>query len=394
MEPSDVVLRFLDSVGRRSEADFYLSLFRSEPKEQFAVISVDANVARHATEAVVLHLRFLASLGLFPAVALGLFEPTDAPEHAARIRRRLERGAVPAILLAASEPNLTDLVVQATKGGTLPIITFSAADGATPEDRFARLAALLTALQTRKLLFLHRPGGLRQGGVLQPLVTFGPESTTLLASKDLSRKERAILVQSRRLIFELVPHKLIIAVTSPLNLMRELFTVKGAGTMLRRGAIIERRAGLEGTDQERLRLLLASSFGRAPFETFFSRQFSRVYLEESYRGAAILEETPLGPYLTKFAVGREAQGEGLGRDLWDAMTTDDKTVFWRARPTNPIIDWYTKLCDGLYRTPDWTVFWKGVAPERISDAIAFALSQPVDMPAAAPEPAPALPAAV
>ena len=101
MEPADVVLRFLESVGRRSEAEFYINLFRAEPKEQFAAIGVDANVARHATEAVVLHLRFLAALGLAPVVVLGHFEPTDSLEHGARIQRRLGRAGVPGELVAA-----------------------------------------------------------------------------------------------------------------------------------------------------------------------------------------------------------------------------------------------------------------------------------------------------
>jgi hypothetical protein len=34
-----VVLRFLESVGRRAEAEFYVQLFRSEPKEQFGAIA-------------------------------------------------------------------------------------------------------------------------------------------------------------------------------------------------------------------------------------------------------------------------------------------------------------------------------------------------------------------
>jgi acetylglutamate kinase len=382
MDPVEVVQRFLESVGRRSEADFYLNLFRAEPKEQFAVISVDANVARHATEAVVLHLRFLAGLGLFPVVVLGLFEPTDALEHAARIRRRLERAGVPATLLPGGDPGLDALASQTIKTGTLPIIAYGTNEGATPEDRFNRLGGLLSTLQTRKLLFLHRPGGLKQGGVLVPIVNLNTEYTTMLASKELSRKERALLIQSRRLIFDLVPHKLVIAITSPLNLLRELFTVKGAGTLLRRGGVIERRNALEGVDRDRLRALLTSSFGRAPYETFFDRAFDRVYLEKDYRGAAIMEATPIGSYLTKFAVGREAQGEGLGRDLWDAFIADCPVVFWRARSSNPILDWYTKLSDGLFRTPEWTVFWKGLEPDRIPDAIRFALAQPVDMPPA------------
>jgi ribosomal protein S18 acetylase RimI-like enzyme len=385
MDPAEVVLRFLESVGRRSEAEFYLGLFRAEPKERFAAISVDANVARHATEAVVLHLRFLAALGLFPTVVLGLFEPTDALEHASRIRRRLERTGVPAALIPAGDEPLAERIAQTARAGTLPIIAYGATEGATAEERFNKLAGLLTTLQTRKLLFLHRPGGLRQQGVLIPVVNLNADYTLLLASKELSRKERALLTQSRSLVLERIPHKLVVAITSPLNLLRELFTVKGAGTMLRRGAVIKRRDGLADVDRERMKALLTSSFGRAPVESFFERDFARVYLEESYRGAAIVQRTPLGTYLTKFAVGREAQGEGLGRDLWDAMMAETTAVFWRARSTNPIGEWYTKLCDGLHRSQDWTVYWKGLDVDAVPSAVGFALSQPVDLPPALPE---------
>ena len=37
--PADVVLTFLESVGRRAEAELYLRLFRQLPKESFALIA-------------------------------------------------------------------------------------------------------------------------------------------------------------------------------------------------------------------------------------------------------------------------------------------------------------------------------------------------------------------
>lgn len=387
MEPADVVLRFLESVGRRSEAEFYVSLFRAGPKERFAAISVDANVARHATEAVVLHLKFLAGLGLTPTLVLGSFEPTDAPEHAARIRRRLEREGVPVELFdPGAAESLAGRVTEAARAGRLPIVVLGAADGAAPEDRFTRLGGLLAALRTRKLLFLHRPGGLRQKGVLLPLVNLTTDFPALAASRELSRKERALLTQSRRLALELVPHSLTVAITSPLNLLRELFTVKGAGTLLRRGAVIQSFRSYAELDRERLTALLTRSFGRAPLERFFDRPVSRIYLEEGYRGAAILQDTPLGPYLTKFAVEREAQGEGLGRDLWDAFAGEHPVVFWRARASNPINEWYGKLSDGLAKQGDWHVFWRGLPVGELPRAIAWALEQPVDLPPPTPEP--------
>ena len=337
MEPADVVLRFLESVGRKSESEFYLSLFRAEPKERFAAISVDANVMRHAWEAVVLDLRFLAALGLTPVVLLGLHEPTDAPDHAARIHRRLGRAGVPSEILPVGD---AEKLIALARAGTIPILVFAFSDGQTLEERVDKLGALLSALQTRKLIFLHRPGGLRQNGVLMPIVNLQKDAAALGASKELSRKERAILALSQKLVLELVQHKLLIAITSPLNLFRELFTVKGAGTLLRRGAVLQAHDALGGLDRERLRALLASAFGHPPVDAFFDRPVAQLYLEEAYRGVAILTDTPLGPYLTKFAVGREAQGEGIGRDLWERMIAEHPSVFWRARPANPIVAWY------------------------------------------------------
>jgi acetylglutamate kinase len=379
METADVVLRFLESVGKRSEAEFYLALFRATPKERFAAISVDANVARHASDAVVLDLRFLAALGLVPVVALGLFEPTDAGDHARRIRRRLEKSGVPTAELDPADAALAERAADAARAGVIPMVPFC--DRATTLDgRFARMGELVTALHTRKLIFLHRPGGLRQSGALVPLVNLTTDFDALATSKELSRKERAILHEARRLVLERVPHKLLVAVTSPLNLFRELFTVKGAGTLLRRGAVIQRHPGWSSIDLGRLRALLTSSFGRAPDEAFFARPVGRVYLEEGYRGAAIVCDTPLGAYLSKFAVEREAQGEGIGRDLWELVTADHGALFWRSRRDNPIDAWYTQRCDGMARFAEWHVFWKSLAPASIAPAIEYALAQPADLP--------------
>jgi acetylglutamate kinase len=377
MEPADVVLRFLESVGRRSESEFYLSLFRAEPKERFAAISVDANVMRHAWEAVVLDLRFLAALGLTPVVLLGLLEPTDAPDHAARIRRRLERAGVPSEILPLGD---AEKLTQLARAGTIPILVFAFSDGQTVEERVEKLGVLLSALQTRKLILLHRPGGLRQGGVLMPIVDVTKDAATLNASKELSRKERAIFALSQKLVLELVPHKLLVAVTSPLNLFRELFTVKGAGTLLRRGATLESHDSIAGLDHERLRTLLTSAFGHPPVDEFFGRPVSRVYLETGYKGVAILAETALGPYLSKFAVEREAQGEGMGRDLWERIVAEQPSVFWRARTDNPIVAWYEQRCDGMMRFAGWNVYWKGLDAKQVPAAVEYALAQPIDIP--------------
>jgi acetylglutamate kinase len=367
MEPADVVLRFLAAVGSSEEAEFYLSLFRAEAKERFALLHVDANVMRGAADAVVLELGFLASLGLVPAVALGLFAPAEAAEHAGSLRRRLEAAAVPARIVGGE-----DEAVASARAGVIPIRVLAG------DDRPARLAELLAALVSRKLIFLARAGGLRVKGRLVSLVNLSTEAEELEHARELTRKEQAILAIARRLVSGLVPHRLLISVTSPFDLLRELFTVKGAGTLLRPGAVVLRRRGLAEVDRPRLEALLASSFGRPPIAGFFDQPIVDVYLEEGYRAAALIVDTPLGPYLSKFAVGREAQGEGLGRDLWDELCADHPRFFWRARPDNPIGAWYVKVCDGMARFPEWHVFWRGLSAAEIPAAIAHALAAPKD----------------
>ncbi len=372
MEPAEVVLRFLASVGNAGEAEFYLKIFRAEARERFALIHVDANVARQAADAVVLELGFLASLGLTPAVAFGLFHAGEAAEHAASFRRRLEIAGVPAQVVAG------DVVAATASRGVIPLVPLPEREGA--EERLGRFGALLATLASRKIVFLTRAGGFRVKGALVPLVNLSTEADALAATRDLSRKEQSILAAARTLALEVAREKLTISVTSPLDLLRELFTVKGAGTLLRRGAVVVRRRGLEGVDRARLDALLASSFGQSPAESFWAQDIRDVYVEEGYRGAAVVTETTLGPYLTKFAVDREAQGEGLGRDLWEQLTRDHPRFFWRARAGNPINAWYTKVCDGLARFADWHVFWRGVPPEDLPATVQQALSAPRDFP--------------
>jgi hypothetical protein len=381
----DVVLRFLESTGRPSEARLYLDLFRARSREQFAAIAIDAHVMADATDAVAQDLKFLAALDLFPTVVLGIFQPAEAAEHARRLRRHLEAEGVRVDELSSPGRRLAGRVTACAADGVVPVVVLEPAADESPGDRLDRLGGLLEELQVRKLLFLHRPGGLRQGGALVPIVNLTADLPALLASREISRKETLILEYARRLCDESALPSFTVAIASPLNLLRELFTVKGAGTLLRRGARIVSHSGWDGVDVPRVRLLLASSFGRAPVEDFFARKPHRVYLEERYRGCAILLETPLGAYLTKFAVSTEAQGEGIARDLWEALAADTPVVFWRARRANPISDWYAKLCDGLARLPDWTVYWKGVAPGAIPAVVDWAVSQPVDIPHGAAE---------
>jgi acetylglutamate kinase len=169
-----------------------------------------------------------------------------------------------------------------------------------------------------------------------------------------------------------------LSVTSPLNLLQEIFTVKGAGTLLRKGSEILYFQGLEGVDEERLLNLLEASFGKKLANQDFLKNVAPVYIESAYRGAVLLEEHPAGLYLSKFAVGREARGEGVALELWREVCRNHEALFWRSNASNPFNAWYHRQADGHHQTGKWQIYWRGVSADTISEIIAYCMNRPED----------------
>ncbi len=377
---AEIVQRFLESVGAKADIDLYLKLFRAQRKESFAILAPNAQIVKSALDPVHFDLRILAGLGLLPVVMLGLFEPKDADAQAARVAEWLLEDAVPCeqITAGADEVSIRQDTAAALRAaiarGAIPLLSLEASKEQSIDGRFRLLGALSAELETRKIVFLSRRAGLVLGGGSPPsLVSLATDTERLLAPGVLSRGQATLLRQVKQLL-ERVPQRLSVTVVNPLMLLRELFTVSGAGTMIRRGSRIDAHDGLAGVDRTRLEALFASAFGRPVRPGFFDEPIARSFVEEGYLGAAIVQHTEVAPYLTKFAVERQAQGDGLGTELWSLVHRDYPSFFWRSKPGNPITAWYAKQCDGLVRFPEWHVFWRGLSVETIDPAIRFALA--------------------
>ena len=313
MKPGDALLRFLRSVGKPAEVEYYVDLFRKEAAQSFAILQVAGPIDRDLLD---VDLRYLEQLGLPPYLA----------------------------------------------------------------DPAEDLAELAVSRAARKVVLLGPWRGLEPAGQPRPsLVDLTTEAEGL---RPLLRPEQVALVdQAERIIDRVigeVGRPVTVAVTSPLQLLRELFTVKGAGTLIRRGSVVTLANDYAGIDRDKLDRVMSSAFGAVPPASFYERPVERIYVAGDYRGAAVVSPSDIGPYLTKFAVDRRAQGEGVGRDLWRAIVSDTGQLHWRCRPDNPIASWYAKQCDGLVRTAEWHVFWRGIEPDQIPQVVDRALSLPRD----------------
>ncbi|HEX6764364.1 MAG TPA: hypothetical protein VF103_02775, partial [Polyangiaceae bacterium] len=355
--PADVVLTFLESLGRRSEAELYLKLFRTLPKESFAIIAPGPQVVRYGLGSLVEQIRFLADLDLFAPVVLGLFDPATAAASAERMVKRLGAAGIVPLPHSMDEPDLVDRLRAELRRERIPVVHFMAEDQPNGlEKRLERLGALARELDTRKLVLLRRRGGLGLRGP-EPLelapghalpshggwisvVNLRTDRDDLVASKRFPKRDGELLHCAARLIDNVAPNPLLVSVASPLNLMRELFTVKGAGTLIKLGTPVERHDGYGPLDVARIGTLVQASFGRALAPSFFDMAPLAVFVDAEYRGAAIVHPSEPAPYLSKFAVLPEAQGEGIGFDLWQAITRDFPSFFWRTRHDNPVLPWY------------------------------------------------------
>ncbi len=383
------MLTFLESVGRRSEAEFYLRMFHQLPKESFAVIVPGGPVVRSALGSIVEQLRFLADLGLYTTVVLGLFDPDTGATSSERLCKRLPASSLSPSPHEMSEPGLVDAVRDELRRERIPVLHFRKDEAETLEQRLVQLASLSRQLGTRKLALLRRRGGFRplagkradaQLSVAEGRISIINLTTdrARIAPGTLSKRDTELLTSSDRLIELAEPTPLLISITSPLNLLKELFTVKGAGTLIKRGSAVERHESYATLDVPRLKRLLETAFGKELSASFFDVPPLAVYVDPSYRGAAIVHQAYPAPYLSKFAVLPEAQGEGIGRDIWDVLIRHHAELYWRSRIDNPIASWYVSVCDAMVRRSPWQVYVRGIPVELIPEAVAQAEARTAD----------------
>ncbi|MEI8205612.1 MAG: hypothetical protein WCG03_01920 [Kiritimatiellales bacterium] len=348
---------FLDSIGRREEYEFYLNKFQAAGTDCFALLVPDLESLEQGAEALAFDLKFLLKLGLRPAVILcgtdagakwnllkdnSLFELTEFPNIGKR------KAGIP-VFVEGNVQTLESLLQKVPALGPEPT---GERGSANAEQRPKGVA--------KRVHFIRAGGGLSTEYyyVQKPGIELLPEDKAMADTA-------GALLEARP-----GTH---ISVTSSINLLKEIFTVKGAGTVFRRGSTI-----LSGkADPKRALALLEESFGKKPKPGVLA-DVTQIYFEENYRGAALLEQKPEGLYLSKFAVGPEARGEGLAQELWDEVCKNHPAFFWRSRKGNPVNQWYDRHADGRHTAGDWIVFWRGMDAPSIPGLIAFCVSRPAD----------------
>lgn len=347
---SKTIRLFLDSIGRRDEYEFYLNKFQSEHSACFALLCPDPGSIEAGAEVLAFDLHFLLRLELVPAILL-------CGSDAERMRSVLARESVfDFCLLAEADP--LAFIRSARQNEKVPVLV---AEGIELEEALLRWVPEMA----NRVHFIRAAGGLKGlNGELMPHLYTHRENVQPLEELEFDYPALA-----RKLLDERPGVHL--SITSPINLLQEIFTVKGAGTLFRKGSTILHFSNIEEVDRDRLVHLLEASFGKKLKDESFLANVQEVYIEKDYRGAVLLERHRSGLYLSKFAVGREARGEGLALELWQQVCGNHSAIFWRSNASNPFNSWYQQQADGQHRSGKWQIFWRGILIENISGVIEF-----------------------
>ena len=406
------IVRLLSSMGSAKEIQQYLKRFSELDAKRFAVVKVGGAVLRDELQDLASSLTFLQQVGLTPVVLHGAGPQLDEELSADGIEKRTVHGlrvTPPKALgivrrvfqqqnlklveaLQAMDTRATSVasgvfmasyldrealgmvgkvqsinlapIEAGLRANSIPVI---ASLGETDEGQILNINAdvaaneLVRVLQPYKIVFLTGTGGLLddQGRIIDS-INLSTEYEHLMAQPWINGGMRLKIEQIADLLDSL-PLTSSVSITRPAELAKELFTHKGSGTLVRRGEKVRRFESWDGIDRARMRELIESSFGRALVADYFERTVPyRIYVSENYRAAMILTLEDGLPYLDKFAVLDDAQGEGLGRAVWQVMREENPRLFWRSRHHNQVNIFYYAESDGCFKQPKWKVFWYGL----------------------------------
>ncbi|MEM7741828.1 MAG: hypothetical protein AAF225_13630, partial [Pseudomonadota bacterium] len=262
-------------------------------------------------------------------------------------------------------------IKRRAQAGIIPILEMTERRGQ------GGLSKLINDLRPNKIVSLQPSGGLSLNGERRRNLRLS-EIETFIDRATLTPGQQAFLRTVQRIESEANEGRRSYVLASPLNLLSELFTTKGSGTLIRRGAAIVRHDDLSGVDSMALTAAIERAFDKTLRLGVLDKPIEAAFLEPDFRAGAIFTQSGDAPYLSKFWVLPESRGEGLSRDVWERACEDIPKFFWRSRLRNPFNDWYIAACDGMQVSGDWRVFWRGLDATTIPDAIRAATDAPDD----------------
>ena len=408
-----LVKEVLLQLGQSSEAQYYLDQYQDGEKLKFAVVKVGGNVIATQLQELVHSLSLLTHLGLIPVVLHGAGCQIDAEierQHlpinkrdGLRVTDKNTMDIIQPVIQQVHSKLLDGLATVGIKTKSIfnQVFTCNYLDkdkyGYVGNIKQTNIAAINQALSNKQVPIISCLGSDDDGQVLNinadsairqlvweikpakvifvtPTGGMLDEKKQIISAIQLSNQYKNLMqqtwlhsgmklkIQEIYKLLKPMPRKLSVSITSAAHLAKELFTHKGNGTYISMGDAINHHKLIGSATKLKVISLLESSFGKKLKPDYFdSLDLQSIFISASAQAVALISRGHNGiAYLNKFAVTPQAQGQGLGKAIWEQMLLFYPQIYWRSRTNNKINSWYYKQAECTYKYQNWTVFSCGL----------------------------------
>ncbi|KAI9606915.1 hypothetical protein H4Q26_006459 [Puccinia striiformis f. sp. tritici PST-130] len=399
----ETIIKLLYSIASKHEVERYLRIFSSA--NTFAVLKVGGAILNEDLESLSMSLSFLNKVGLYPVVCHGMGPQLNklledagvVPDYIDGIRitdaKTLEIGrqvflAENLKLVEALEKLGTrarpitngvfyadyldrekygfvgkinkinkEPIEAAIRAGALPILTSLAetkdgqilnvnADVATSE--------LAKVLEPVKIVFLNEKGGLFHGVTQQKLDVINlDEEYDSLMKQEWVKYGTKLKIREIKELLDHLPRSTSVAIISPEDLQKELFTDSGAERLQERDP-----------DVQSGQISVSEIFANLEQD---NKNYT-IYADEQFDVVAIISHPPNKvPVLTKLLTSRQAVLNSILDNVWASIRVDFKKLFWTTNSshlqdgeeiTNK--SWNFDKSDGSFTRAGKSLFYYGI----------------------------------
>ncbi len=409
----NLIKQVLLQLGHSTEAQYYLDQYSNHHHVKFAVVKVGGNVIATQLEELAQSLSLITHLGLIPIVLHGAGTQIDAAtskqnlpvqkldglrvtdDQTIALIQPVIKDVHQKLLDALAEHGIKtnsifnnvfscdyldkekyghvgqikqvklDEINQAIKNKQVPVLSCLGTDDAGNVlniNADIAIRQLVWESKPAKVIFVTPTGGmLDENEQLISAIQLHNQYDNLMQQPWLHSGMKLKIQQIYQLL-KPMPRKLSVSITAASELGKELFTHKGKGTFICMGENINHHQIIGSTVKLKLISLLENTFGKKLKADFLDEiKLKSIFISESGQALALVTEGHNGTaYLNKFAVTPQAQGQGLGKAIWQHMLSVYPQLYWRSRSNNKINAWYYKQADCSYKKDDWIVFTTGM----------------------------------
>lgn len=258
---------------------------------------------------------------------------------------------------------------RSIKAGYIPIMTSLAESG---DGRLLNVnadvaaAELSRAIEPLKVVYLSEKGGLFDGNGGKISQINLDEEFDYLMSQPWCRYGTRLKIKEIKELLDTLPQSSSVAIIQPSDLLKELFTNSGAGTLIRRGDKIQKVTSLSGfQDLDKIKEALKGNYTALEVDRFIgflaANPFTAYYDDSMSCLAIVLPPSADRPMATLAALNITKSGwlSNVAENVFLAIKKENPSLYWTVSKADENLTWFFEKSNGSFNWESSVLFYYG-----------------------------------